>query len=269
MILVVMLLLVGCGTTKVLKNDEMIIVGHRGAMGYVPEHTLESFRLANGMGADYLELDVQMTKDGELVVFHDTVVDRTTNGTGELKDMTLAELKKLDAGSWFNEENPDKSKEEYKGVKIPTVREIFEEFGNSVNYYIETKSPNLYPGVEEKLIDLLNEYGLLEKERQVILHSASKESLLKLQKLAPDTEIGVLYWYEDKADITQSELNEIKDYVSHIVVNHNFLTVDYIQKVKEAGFSVYVYTVNDVDIAEKLKIWGVDGIITDFPDLLD
>lgn len=89
-----------------------------------------------------------------------------------------------------------------------------------------------------------------------------------MQSLAPETELGILYWNRDEVEIAQAELNEIKDCVSHVVVNQHVLTKADIQKVKEAGFSVHVYTVNDVEMAEKLKTWGADGIITDFPDLL-
>src|SRR5690606_19070716 len=97
-VVVVVFLLSSFGINDDEKSD-VLIVGHRGAMGYAPEHTLESFKIAHKMGVDYLEFDVQMTKDGELVAIHDTDLSRTTNGTGKIKDLTLDELKLLDAGS--------------------------------------------------------------------------------------------------------------------------------------------------------------------------
>lgn len=139
--LLFILLLIGCQEAASLKEESLLIIAHRGASGYAPESTLASFRLANKMNADYLEFDVQMTKDGELVVFHDAKVDRTTNAKGELKQYTLKQLKELDAGSWFNEK--------YQGEKVLTVREVFEAFGNRTNYFIEIKNPPNDSKIEE------------------------------------------------------------------------------------------------------------------------
>lgn len=125
----------GCGIPlqKSLSN-ETVIVGHRGASGYAPEDTMESFRLAKEKDVDNLEFDVQMSKDGFLVAIHDADVIRITNGQGEVKDITIEEIKNLAAGKWFNEENPDLYKEKDIGAKVPIVREIFEEFGTDANY---------------------------------------------------------------------------------------------------------------------------------------
>lgn len=112
------------------------------------------------MHADYLELDLQMTKDGHLVAMHDDKVNRTTNGTGRVDHYTLAELKQLDAGSWFNQKYPKYQNPQYVGQQVPTLDEIFSRYGTSVNYYIETKSPDVYPGMEEQLLRQLHQYGL-------------------------------------------------------------------------------------------------------------
>ncbi len=105
-----------------------------------------------------------MTKDGQLVAMHDETVDRTTNGTGRVDQYTLEELKQLDAGSKFNEQNPQYANSNYKGAKIPTLDEILERYGTDANYYIETKSPDVYPGMEEKLLDTLNKHQLLNEQ---------------------------------------------------------------------------------------------------------
>ena len=110
------------------------------------------------MHGDYIELDLQMTKDGHLIAMHDEKVDRTTDGTGYVKDMTLAEIKKLDAGSWFNETYPQYAKPEYEGLQVPTLEEVFKEFGKNNSYYIETKSPEIYPGMEKELLRLVDKY---------------------------------------------------------------------------------------------------------------
>ncbi|MBD8028141.1 glycerophosphodiester phosphodiesterase [Ureibacillus sp. Re31] len=257
-----------CGSTTTSNNkSDIILIGHRGASGYAPEHTMESFRLAKEMGADVLEFDVQMTKDGVLIAFHDTEVSRTTNGSGEVKNMTLEEIKKLDAGSWFNEAYPQHFSEEYYGAKIPTVKEIFEEFGNSINYSIETKAPQKYPGVEEKLVDLLNEYSLLDKKGQVSLHSASKESLLRIHELSPDTELGLILWYTKTATISDEELRNLKEYITYIVPNFDYISEEYVTKLKGAGYSIQAYTVNQKNDADRLADWGVDGVITNYLDI--
>lgn len=123
-----------------LSPDRILTVAHRGASGYAPEHTLASYKLATKMNADYLELDLQMTKDGHLIVMHDETVDRTTNGTGWVKDLTLAEIKQLDAGAWFNEANPDKQNAHFIGQQVLTLDEVLRYFGKRENYYIETKN---------------------------------------------------------------------------------------------------------------------------------
>src|SRR5699024_7283151 len=102
------------------EQQKMINVAHRGASGHAPENTMAAFQKGFEMKADYIEIDVQMTKDGELIVIHDTTVDRTTNGTGNVGDLTFEEIKQLDAGSWFSDE--------YAGEKIPTFEEILDEF---------------------------------------------------------------------------------------------------------------------------------------------
>ena len=107
-----------------------------------------------------LKLDLQMTKDGQLIAMHDEKVDRTTDGTGNVKDMTLAEIKKLDAGSWFNETYPQYANPEYEGLQVPTLEEVFQKFGKNNSYYIETKSPKIYPGMEKELLRLVDKYKI-------------------------------------------------------------------------------------------------------------
>ncbi len=105
-----------------LNPNKILNVAHRGASGNAPEHTLLAYKLGQQMKGDYIEIDLQMTKDGELIAMHDETLERTTNGTGHVKDFTLAEIKQLDAGSWFNEKYPEYAKPEYFGLKVPTFR---------------------------------------------------------------------------------------------------------------------------------------------------
>jgi len=136
-------------------------IGHRGASGYAPEHTFASYDLALKLGADYLEQDLQQTKDGVLVVMHDETLDRTARGpaancTGLVRDKTLAQIKTCDVGSWFNQANPSAARPEYVGLRVPTLEEVFRRYGKRVNYYIETKSPESADHMEEALLALLS-----------------------------------------------------------------------------------------------------------------
>ncbi len=130
-----------------IQGDEFTAIAHRGASAYYPENTMESFQGAIAMGADMIELDVQLTRDGEVVVFHDEKLTRCTNGKGRIADYTLVELKKLDAGSWFDKE--------YQGAKIPTLEEALSLCRDKIAVNIEIKTEavdeNIRDGIEEKM----------------------------------------------------------------------------------------------------------------------
>src|SRR5262245_55585750 len=139
--------------------DPVLNIGHRGASGYAPEHTIPAYDLALPLGADYIEQDLQLTSDGVLVCLHDTELDRTARGaaencTGSVGDKTLAQIKTCDVGSWFNDANPGLARPEYVGLQIPTLEEVFVRYGRRVNYYIETKSPETADHMEERLLAL-------------------------------------------------------------------------------------------------------------------
>ena len=160
-----------------------LIYGHRGASAYAPENTLEAFRLAMDMGADGFELDVHLSKDGELVVIHDETVDRTTDGAGLVRELTLAQLKALDASN---------GKEAYRGARIPTLEEVFELIRDTrhlVNVEIKTDEC-FYPGLEEKCLELAARMGV---EDRVIYSSFNHFTLLKLRQLKPDLKLGMLF----------------------------------------------------------------------------
>lgn len=255
--------------TNKLNQNEFLIIGHRGASGYAPEHTMESYRLAKDMGADYLEIDLQETKDGVLVAMHDNNVDRTTNKTGLVKEYTISDLKKLDAGSWFNEENPSKAKQQYKGLEVPALEEIFNEFGNQENYYIEIKSPEENKGIEKKLIALLEKYHLIgdhSSNGKVIIQSFSKESLKKISKEYEDIPLIQLFSYENSATITKQELEEVKQYAIGIGINYSQLNEEYGKRVLEADLLLHPYTVNSKEEVTNAREMGATGVFTDYID---
>ncbi|MFP4978536.1 glycerophosphodiester phosphodiesterase [Paenibacillus sp. CN-4] len=246
-------------------GPEIAAVGHRGASAYAPENTLASFRLAQRMGANYLEMDLQLTRDGEIVLMHDETVNRTTNGRGRVNRMTLEQLKKLDAGAWFNKKHPMYAREEYAGEKVPTLREVFEEFGDEVHYMLETKEPAASPGLEARLVELAKEYRL---EDRVAVQSFSKDSLRTIHTLSDKIPLFLLIWHNNQANISDRELAEFARYGTGIASNFQRLNREYVEKVKSAGLLVYAYTVNyQVNMAKAVG-WGVDGVHTDYPDRL-
>jgi glycerophosphoryl diester phosphodiesterase len=249
------------------KEKEILNVAHRGASGYAPEHTLTSYKMGEQMHGDYIEVDLQMTKDGELIAMHDETLDRTTNGTGQVKDYTLEEIKELDAGSWFNEKYPEKANPEYEGLKVPTLEEVFQTFGKNGNYYIETKSPEVYPGMEEKLAKLVDEYGI-DKDT-LLVQSFSSASLLKMNKIDPSIKLVQLMWYTSPAAISDAEVEAIKQYAVGIGPNSAMIDKEYVQKTVQNGLEIHPYTVNEKEEMQKLIDWGVTGMFTNFPDLLN
>ena len=170
------------------------IYGHRGSMGTMPENTLLGFRHALDLGVDGIELDVQLTKDGELVVIHDEKIDRTTDGTGYVKDYTLNELRHFSAGVKFsNLELFDQ--DVWSLERIPTLEEVLELIAPyQIELNIELKT-NIFPyeGIEEKVLSIVNQYDYADK---VIYSSFHLPSILKLKKMEPNAKIAWLLVYE-------------------------------------------------------------------------
>nr|WP_277956439.1 glycerophosphodiester phosphodiesterase family protein [Staphylococcus cohnii] len=138
-------------------NKKYLNIAHRGASGSTPEHTFVAYDKAIDLDAHYIEVDLQMTKDNKLIAMHDSKVDRTTDDTGYVKDKDFAQIKKLDAGSWFDKK--------YKNEKVPELAEILKKYYKKSNFYIETKNPEMYPGMDEKLVEELNNKVLLGKNK--------------------------------------------------------------------------------------------------------
>lgn len=248
------------------KYKEIVNVSHRGASGHAPEHTLVSYDMGEKMHGDYIEVDLQMTKDGQLIAMHDEKVDRTTDGTGYVKDMTLEEIKELDAGSWFNERYPEYAKPEYKGLQVPTLEEVFQKFGKNNSYYIETKSPKIYPGMEKELLRLVNKYDI--NKEKLLVQSFSPESLKIIHELDPSVNLVQLISYSTYATITDEQIAEVKEYAMEIGPNHTNLNEEYIQKVVNSGLEIHPFTVNDKERMQQLIEWGVTGMFTNYPDRL-
>jgi glycerophosphoryl diester phosphodiesterase len=257
-------------------NMEVLTIGHRGASGYAPEHTFPAYDLALKMGADYIEQDLQLTKDGVLIVLHDETLDRTARGpeescAGSVMDKTLEQIKTCEVGSWFNEENPKYSREEYVGLEIPTLEEVFQRYGSHVNYYIETKNPDEAPGMEEELLRLLGEYGLTRpaaEQRQVLIQSFSPTSLQKIQAFDPSLPLIRLYEDEEDSETIREDLGEARTYAVGIGPSKEDVDRSLVSDAHARFLDVHPYTVNEEQEMEDLISLGVDGMFTNFPDLL-
>ncbi|WP_136247105.1 glycerophosphodiester phosphodiesterase [Halomonas borealis] len=264
------------------------IIAHRGASGHAPEHTWPSYEKAREMGADYLELDLHMSADGELMVIHDDTLDRTTDGTGQVKAHTLAELKALDVGGWFNQAHPERADEAFTGARMLTLDEVIDRYGTDVRYYIETKSPERYPELQHSLVETLEAEGLVESG-SVAIQSFSQDSLRQIHDLNADIPLVQLVWYsptEDgngltewtgvtppPAEISDADLQAIADYAVGIGPNvvydgEDVIDAGFVEQAHDNGLLVHPYTINDPEQMQRLLDWGVDGMFTNFPDRL-
>jgi glycerophosphoryl diester phosphodiesterase len=231
-----------------------ILFAHRGACAHAPENTLESFQLAFEQGADAIELDAKLTADDEVVVIHDSTVDRTTNGKGRVSVLKLVELRSLDAGSFFSEK--------YRGARIPTLNEVFEAFGK--RGMINVEMTNYYAGrdnLAEKVCELVRKHAL---EDRIIFSSFFSYNLRKCAQLLPQVPRGYLALDGWKGIWARSFGFMFGDYQA---LHPNISDVDQqqVQRVHRLKRRVHVWTANSPQDIQRLKDWGVDGIFTDDP----
>jgi glycerophosphoryl diester phosphodiesterase len=230
------------------------VIGHRGACGHAPENTIASFQKAIKFGVRAIEIDVMVSKDNQPVICHDTSVTRCTDGNGPVLLKTLDEIRALDAGSWFSET--------YKGQQIPTLAEAldFSKINNLlVNLEIKPTHGWQVPTAEKVCADLP---ALLSDNQQILISSFNEDCLAVASKLLPNHPIGFL------TDILPPDwLRRLKAVnAASFHCHHTFATAENIKAVKSEGYKYLVYTVNDPDDAKRLLDWGVDAVITDYPD---
>lgn len=252
-------------TKAVNQSNHIKNIAHRGASAYAPEHTITAYKLGQQLKGDYIEIDLQMTKDGHLVAMHDETLNRTTNGTGLVKEHTLEEIKQLSAGSFFNEKYSNLAKKEFENAKVPSLKEIIETFGHNANYYIETKSPDDYPGMEEKLLEIIKHYEIDDK---VIIQSFSEKSLQKIHNLNGNIPLVQLLSYKKAIQLTESEMENYKTYCIGLGMNYKYIDLAYVKKIKKHGLEVHPFTVDNEKDMKNLLLWGVDGMFTNYPDRL-
>lgn len=237
-----------------------LTIAHRGASGYAPENTMPAFDQAVRMNADFIELDVQMSKDGQLVVIHDTTVDRTTDGTGAVGDLTWQQLRALDAGEWFAPE--------FAGARIPSLAEVLDRYGGKIGILIEMKAPWLYEGIERKVADewRKRQMDAASNKGKVIVQSFDHLSVRRFHEILPVIPVGVLTYRAQ--DLTIRKLKEFASYADFVNPSLSLVTQQSVNRIHSYGMKVLAWTVTDPVWIAPLKQIGVDGIITDYPDFV-
>ncbi len=242
---------------KEIYKGKILNVSHRGANRVAPENTLAAFEAALEMEADGVELDVMLSKDGEVVVIHDYEVDRTTDGHGRVKDMTLAELKALDAGSWFGEE--------FAGQRIPTLQEAIDLVARRGLINIELKTESLgTDGLEAKVAQIIKDNDLYDR---VIVSSFNPIAIWRIKRIEGRIGTALLYGDEVPFYLRRPWLAPLIR-ADALHAKHTVITEEYMRWAKRKGYRVNTRTVNDPQEMRRLLDLGVDGIITDVPDVL-
>ncbi len=294
------LLVIDCLPSKTFAQyTKKTLVAHRGASDYAPEHTLEAYRLAIEQGADYVEQDLQITKDGVLVCLHDLTLERTTNveelfpdryreishaGVSEkhwfVYDFTLEELKRLDAGSWFHKR--------FSGVRIPTWREAIQEIQGKAGLFPEIKSPEVYGlhgfDMERLVITELKKHGLdqpdADPDTPVVIQSFSADSL---QKMAGEMEVALslvmLLGERNRQWVSPAGFQKVKEFATGIGPDKSLLRGNptIVEWARNAGLSITPYTFRSsgvgkgfwnvrTEMAYYLSSLDVDALITNNPD---
>ena len=221
------------------------IIGHRGASAHAPENTLSAFQLALEYGADGIELDVMLTKDEHIVVIHDDTIDRTTNGSGRVKDMILEELQVYDAG---------------EGQKIPSLREVFDQFGGKCLINIELKNySSIFDSLPVKVAALIKEYDLSEF---VLVSSFNPFNLPRFRRRLPEVTLGL---------ITQPGQSKLWLWrlFRYDALHPHFSDVDesLVAALHARKCEINTWTPNDPEEISRLAALGVDGLITNVPKI--
>lgn len=231
------------------ETGRVLLIGHRGAMACAPENTMASFEEGLRQGADLLELDVHLCASGEVVVIHDAYVDRTTDGTGRVVDLSLSRLKALDAGRWFDAQ--------FAGQRIPTLDEVLAWARGRVPIVIEIKNgPVFYAGIEEKVVALIEQHDMVD---QAIVISFDHACLPRVKALCPELPTGMLY-VAQLADPVAAARAAQADSLRPVWA---YVTPETVQKAHEANLSVDPWG-REPDYAWLLEI-GVDSVSADHP----
>jgi glycerophosphoryl diester phosphodiesterase len=231
----------------------VLVIAHRGASGHAPENTLAAFRKAVSLGAAFIETDLQLSRDAHFVAIHDDTVNRTTGGQGAVKDLTLAQLRTLDAGSWFGSE--------FSGERIPTLEEILDfSKKHDVVFYLELKPSGTWGG-EHALIGALRDTGEIPRALVISFDSAILESLRNIE---PTLMTGLLYDGQIEKPIERA----VEIGARQLAVRGDLVTPALLAEARKKDLQVVCWTVNQPAHMRLLIDAGVDGIMSDYPDRL-
>jgi len=229
-------------------------IAHRGASALAPENTIAAFERAVELGADVIELDLHTSQDGELVVIHDDTLDRTTDGSGPVHQRSLAELMRLDAGRWFGEG--------FAGQRIPRLDEVLDRFAGKVPLALEIKAGStFFPGIEEKVVSALRERAAID---QAAVASFDHFALRRLKEIEPTIRTAALLVGRP---VSLSALAGPAK-ADGLALEASFVTKTEVEACRASGLQLAVWVVNDPAQMRHFIRLGVDGIITDYPDLL-
>ena len=229
---------------------------HRGSLTEAPENTVPAFQKAIESGAKAIELDVQLSKDDKLVVCHDHTFTRfNKNIKGRLNTFTIEEIKQIDVGSAFSSD--------YKNVSLPTLEEVLAICPRNIKLNIEIKNiPIIHEGIENILINCLREHDLLD---DVIISSFDHVALKNIQDIAPEVELGMLFYYRILKAWDYAKNSGL--HIHSIHPNDVYTDRAFVETCKECGYKVYPYTVNSVERYEELLDFGVDGVFSNNPEI--
>jgi len=237
------------------------VTAHRGASGYAPENTVSAISKAIEIGVDRIEIDVQQSSDGVVILLHDKTLDRTTNAHGVVKDFTWKELQKVRANKGFETKFPDEG--------IPTLEAIFKLMDGSVEFVIEIKHSNTtYPEIEENVVKLIRKY---KAEKWALVHTFNDKVLKYLHQKHPDIRLQKLFvsniWWLGLMLDFKLHFANLKSYpcVEAFGVHQGSVTKRLVKRIHQLGKKIHVWTVNDQNDMERLMKLGVDGLITNYP----
>jgi glycerophosphoryl diester phosphodiesterase len=232
-------------------------IAHRGASSVAPANTLSAFEKAAALGADGIEFDVHLSADGVPVVIHDATVDASTDGSGPVASLTLAQLKRLDAGAYFSPQ--------FAGETLPTLEEVLAAFGSRLLLNVELKSVSLRDnGLEQVVLAQIAQHDLSE---QVLISSFNPFALRRVKRLAPHILTGLLYAPDLPLPLRRAWLACIAPHEARHPA-YTMVNAQYVAWARRRGYRVHPWTVDDADEMARLIDLGVDAIITNRPDLL-
>ncbi len=235
-----------------------MIIAHRGSSAYAPENTLAAFQLAAEQEADAIELDVDLTRDGHVIVMHDATIDRTTDGHGRVADLTLDEIRRADAGAWKDAA--------FTGERVPRLEEVFEAVGQRLLINVEIKDMSLLgTGVEAQVAALIEKYDLLDR---VILSSFNPLALRRAKYVNPHLTCGLLYAPDQPIFLREAWLAPLIPGLNARHPHHAQVNKTMVDQFHAQGLVVNVWTVNQAGTVRAMVQAGVDGLIGDDPVLI-